>query len=1024
MLQKKKIHGGADGVVGDDTNRTMKKFLDPKELIQDENIKQLYELVKKIPKGVMLHSHLGAEVNMSNFIKTITNDLTNDLKEKIYYAYDFDKIYNFYKELNKFIKFCKSRLSVNGEISEKRYTPLYGTNSYLNDSTLISNVKTNSIDFIFCNLPFNFSDVNGPYKVVNGGLAYFTDGPPCEGFYNLNELLNLDDTMFNDILINKGIPINKNYNIKFLDILDINYNSKNLRKNQIYELINYATRLQTEYDYEWPSLETITHAFGGFIKTGTPINKTDNVINCDDIDNNIFYQYLVYLLLNEYNQNQIYGIELKSNIGKYTVKNMIIKTGQYAIYNGVTSKNETPENFISEYYIMQKAIDDIINTNIGESIRLNTSISLRKQHNIYCSIIIGHYRFEDASKFEQKCLSAKSYNDTHHNPLQKLISGIDIIAGETCPGKSCALNNNFIDVFKKYNEFGFSIHTGETYNEKFDPTKKSRQNIKSILQLKYSLVNKNKIIRVGHGLTLGRPPLELENEGILYSLVNYINIYINNSNNKLSDIIKFICKLIICLNNDTIDNMISKNSENTKYIIYDGYTTTITHLMEENTPPYNFGDIITTIGLLVSDNFINNITHEINKTIEKYKLNIDSFINIINKINNKYNNTETYYTNDKLLLPSDDTLHTPIKTDGPESLLIRDLLIEQYKENNIHIEVNPLSNYMFADVPDISDHPGKLFINKGLSISINSDDACIFNYDSVNWDWLFIIVLWGLKPHHVKKICEDSINASFFTNKEYIKKLWSDKWNESNILINDNEWNIDKQQELMTNIKQKLKDFKYTFQDNYKNRYYNLLQQIYPQTDSKFNNIKDYHDYIFNKSDQNRWDNGDNINSKLQNYEEAILARKKLYDSAAPLNSTGPRTGPIINIFLNHIKLKVNRLFNSIQTTGNPYLKKYLKYKQKYLELSKSYCNKCYKINCNCKNTNLIGGFCNNCNKQNCSCKKCNKCNKINCNCKNTNLIGGFCNNCNKQNCDKKNCKNNNLIGEYCKKCNKQNCNC
>jgi adenosine deaminase len=94
------------------------------------------------------------------------------------------------------------------------------------------------------------------------------------------------------------------------------------------------------------------------------------------------------------------------------------------------------------------------------------------------------------------------------------------------------------------------------------------------------------------------------------------------------------------------------------------------------------------------------------------------------------------------------------------------LLMNQYKELGIHVELCPISNYILGYVPNLAKHPGAQYIRQGLRVSINSDDPSMFNYDYVSYDWLFAIGLWRLTVDEIERVCLFSIEDSCFTAQE------------------------------------------------------------------------------------------------------------------------------------------------------------------------------------------------------------------------------------------------------------------
>jgi hypothetical protein len=118
---------------------------------------------------------------------------------------------------------------------------------------------------------YNLIPIVKPLKredILNG-LSYFTDGPPCNGWIKLSTQSNRD----------------------------------------IRNIVNLATRMQSEDEYNWNNLEKYTHNYWSLIK---------NI--------NIFDKYFNFIL-NKAIEDNLYGIELKTNIG--SVYNRILHTESY-----------------------------------------------------------------------------------------------------------------------------------------------------------------------------------------------------------------------------------------------------------------------------------------------------------------------------------------------------------------------------------------------------------------------------------------------------------------------------------------------------------------------------------------------------------------------------------------------------------------------------------------------------------------------------------------------------------------------
>lgn len=66
------------------------------------------------------------------------------------------------------------------------------------------------------------------------------------------------------------------------------------------------------------------------------------------------------------------------------------------------------------------------------------------------------------------------------------------------------------------------------------------------------------------------------------------------------------------------------------------------------------------------------------------------------------------------------------------------------KEQNILLEISPLSNYALGYTLDLRSHPARSLMSKGVQISISSDDPSFFGYDGVTLDYAFAFVAWEL----------------------------------------------------------------------------------------------------------------------------------------------------------------------------------------------------------------------------------------------------------------------------------------
>jgi len=212
-----------------------------------------------------------------------------------------------------------------------------------------------------------------------------------------------------------------------------------------------------------------------------------------------------------------------------------------------------------------------------------------------------------------------------------------------------------------------------------------------------------------------------------------------------------------------------------------------------------------------NNNNNNNTSKNIIKSVQKVIIGFDGFsqefhnknnrnkrfnqliIDDITKIKNEFGINMLYYPHageteeseglyNKNLTHILDTLPY-LKRIGHGLALIKYPLLDNiYLEKQIHIELNPLSNHLLGFIDDIRNHPGLIYLRKGHRISINPDDPAIFGYDSVNYDWYMISIMWEITLNDIYKMCRYSLEDSGLINRgtvEYNNKFtyWEDEFN-------------------------------------------------------------------------------------------------------------------------------------------------------------------------------------------------------------------------------------------------------
>ncbi len=71
-------------------------------------------------------------------------------------------------------------------------------------------------------------------------------------------------------------------------------------------------------------------------------------------------------------------------------------------------------------------------------------------------------------------------------------------------------------------------------------------------------------------------------------------------------------------------------------------------------------------------------------------------------------------------------------------------LMKLLKDNDVAVEVCPVSNQILGFVPDLRSQPAQNYYHNGIPIVLGADDAGTFGVDSFAIDWIEIYLAWGL----------------------------------------------------------------------------------------------------------------------------------------------------------------------------------------------------------------------------------------------------------------------------------------
>ena len=104
-------------------------------------------------------------------------------------------------------------------------------------------------------------------------------------------------------------------------------------------------------------------------------------------------------------------------------------------------------------------------------------------------------------------------------------------------------------------------------------------------------------------------------------------------------------------------------------------------------------------------------------------------------------------------------------------------LVKVLRERQIPLEVCPTSNICLGVFESLEKHPLPRLLDEGLYVTINSDDPPMFNTSLTN-EYLQIHKTFGFGPDLLKKLVLNALNASFYEDKENLKKKFETEFRE------------------------------------------------------------------------------------------------------------------------------------------------------------------------------------------------------------------------------------------------------
>ena len=92
-------------------------------------------------------------------------------------------------------------------------------------------------------------------------------------------------------------------------------------------------------------------------------------------------------------------------------------------------------------------------------------------------------------------------------------------------------------------------------------------------------------------------------------------------------------------------------------------------------------------------------------------------------------------------------------------------LVDHLIENRIHLEVCPSSNVCLDVFPTLTDHTLPSLIDRGISVSINSDDPPMFN-TSLTDEYVCCAEAFGLTSNQIQSIIQSAAGVAFLSESD------------------------------------------------------------------------------------------------------------------------------------------------------------------------------------------------------------------------------------------------------------------
>jgi adenosine deaminase CECR1 len=169
-------------------------------------------------------------------------------------------------------------------------------------------------------------------------------------------------------------------------------------------------------------------------------------------------------------------------------------------------------------------------------------------------------------------------------------------------------------------------------------------------------------------------------------------------------------------------------------------------------------------------------------TVNEFKLFLKKYMEVQEKPNSAKAGIGLFFNPDESDKTMDDHIYDAVLLECKRigygyELTKFPLLMNLIKEKGLAIEISPISNQVLGYSANLSDHPGKIFLNHGLPVVLGSENQGIMKF-SFSHQFYEAAIAWDLDLAGIKQLILNSIRYSNqpIWKKQIMEDLWRSRW--------------------------------------------------------------------------------------------------------------------------------------------------------------------------------------------------------------------------------------------------------